>query len=343
MRYLILSFILLLAACQSGAGGTTGSGPVKLSDGAYRAFQTYVDNDPLVFAVTEDGRNAWYFYCLEVGCQPLRNVAEVISRCEARHKRPCKLFAIRDQVVWESPGEWRPGRAARLDAVVAASDADFEAIGDKVADVLKDDLIFSRYDTAPGNRAFVIAVDPNTGKIIRRGYTFGYSSLEAAIRNAAGFCARGAGGNAEKACRVYDVNGERFWPTTAGDLSRDQMDRAAAAGAAMAPYEGERRAEVEWDGVGEENVLVSYTLDKGWIVFDLAFDGDAFPGPCVGEGDARNTNGIFEFTMACADGVVVSGSGTYTNNLRRVSLIGTDSLGRAVDMRVKSDHLLPGG
>lgn len=340
---LVFALLVILSACQGGAGGNVGSGPMTLSDEVYDAYQRYLENDPLVFAISDDGRDAFYYYCREVGCQPLRNVPDAIARCEERSGRDCKVFAIRDQVVWENAGEWRPYGAARTEALVGASDADLSAVAGTLSRVLENDPIFGRYSAAPGHRAFVVAVDPRTGKIIRRGYTFAYGSLETAIQAAGRFCRANAVGAVRDACRVYDVNGEVFWPTVPDKLTPDQLNRAAEAGAAMAPYEGLRRAAVEWADVGDEDVIAAYTLDKGFFTFEVDFEGENFPGPCVGKGDARKTNGLLQFTMSCADGTTVLGSGTYTNNLRKVSLTGTDSKLRSIDIRIEQDHLLPGG
>jgi len=101
--FLLFSFMTtLLAACQTTFydAGTT---PIKISNAVVAGFDRYKQYDhPLFFAVTIDGK---YFY--STGCPDSQCASgaetRVISDCEIRYGKECKIFAFERDIVWKGP------------------------------------------------------------------------------------------------------------------------------------------------------------------------------------------------------------------------------------------------
>ena len=111
MRILILVLLVVgVASCRS--GGYSGSGPIQFSDGVLRNYDNYISREtPMSFAVTEDGKNSFYYYCpwnYQGHCEALADT-QIIYQCEKRHKSKCLVFARGKQIVWDNPGDWRGG------------------------------------------------------------------------------------------------------------------------------------------------------------------------------------------------------------------------------------------
>ena len=93
---------LALAACQGGNSAYIGEGPIQLSPRAQNGFKHYSENNGMVFAITEDGQRSWHHYCSHLRCAHL-NMVETLYRCEKAHGRPCKVYAIDEEIVWRFP------------------------------------------------------------------------------------------------------------------------------------------------------------------------------------------------------------------------------------------------
>lgn len=221
MRWLVGIVLLFVLGCQSAnslSGNTVGSGPVKLSASAYGVWEQYLARDPIVFAITPDGRNAYYYYCTEVGCQPPRLVSYVLQRCQERYGTPCLLFAMEDQVVWENPGEWRPSETELSDAIDAfVADADPETHVPLIEEQISEVSYIKRYRNGPQHKALALVFDGETGRVVTWGTGYAYSSREAAIRGAFKRCVREAPSRYQF-CRMFEVDGENVWPQHKDDL-----------------------------------------------------------------------------------------------------------------------------
>ena len=108
MRALLaLLAIFLIAGCQTTGGSTVGSGPITLSPVIQNYFDKYLANHGSIFAVAIDGRSGLnYYYCPDVQCR--EHVGErqlVIDGCEEISQGvPCKIYAVRDKIVWDFDG-----------------------------------------------------------------------------------------------------------------------------------------------------------------------------------------------------------------------------------------------
>ena len=112
-RALALAATVLLVSCASGGTTTSesGSGPVVMSPAAYSTYQAYTSKaDPLVFALSQDGKHAYFYHCLAIkkDCDIERYVQPAIDRCTDRGGSRCYVFARRKAVVWRDPGDWKP-------------------------------------------------------------------------------------------------------------------------------------------------------------------------------------------------------------------------------------------
>ncbi|WP_085909151.1 tetratricopeptide repeat protein [Kiloniella majae] len=108
MKYIAALFAVLFI---TGCNNTTyhrqiGKGPINLSDPIQRSFDEYLDSNPAIFAVTEDGATSYgYYYCPEFnGCRGnnFLSMAPAIKSCEEHSQgMPCKVYAIGSNIVWK--------------------------------------------------------------------------------------------------------------------------------------------------------------------------------------------------------------------------------------------------
>jgi hypothetical protein len=109
MKYLAVLFLVFFTVgCSNPAyQRQIGTGPITLSDRAQASFEEYLDSNPSVFAVTEDGSTSWgWYYCPEnEGCRGNNFVytGPAIRTCE-KHSRgkPCKIYALGRKIVWKT-------------------------------------------------------------------------------------------------------------------------------------------------------------------------------------------------------------------------------------------------
>ena len=112
----VLAVTLLLAACAGGRTTTTesGSGPVVMSPAAYAAYEAYTAKaDPLIFALSGDGKHAYFYYCQSVkkDCDEEKYTQLAVDRCTGHGGDRCYIFARRKAVVWRDAGNWKPATA----------------------------------------------------------------------------------------------------------------------------------------------------------------------------------------------------------------------------------------
>lgn len=101
----IVATCLALGGCADFADPTIGKGPVKLSDGATKAFTDYQARQvPRFFAVSTDGKAFFYSFC-DAGRCIRQAKTQVIDKCETfSNGVPCKIYASRGKVVWAEGG-----------------------------------------------------------------------------------------------------------------------------------------------------------------------------------------------------------------------------------------------
>ena len=111
--------IALLAACSSNtareatAPGTatdhtaTDGGPIRPTSYVEAAYERFLGKrDPMVFALSEDGRAAFYKFCHASGdCDEDRARADALSGCEDNARGvPCRIYyESPNGVVWDGP------------------------------------------------------------------------------------------------------------------------------------------------------------------------------------------------------------------------------------------------
>lgn len=107
MRKLVLLAVLFLAACQTTGGSTAGSGPITLNSKIQQHFDNYLADNGRIFSVAVDGRSSFHYsYCPDVRCRDTVGArSRSIERCEKYSNGvPCRVYAIREQVVWDFDG-----------------------------------------------------------------------------------------------------------------------------------------------------------------------------------------------------------------------------------------------
>jgi len=104
-----LTVLLFVAGCQT-TNKTAGQGPLQLSTRAITHFEHYKTlSRPSHFAVSESGETSQFSYC------PMTAMAScvddggdrILSTCNrraaSRGKKPCRLFASAQEIVWRGP------------------------------------------------------------------------------------------------------------------------------------------------------------------------------------------------------------------------------------------------
>lgn len=100
----VMAAVVLAGCVTGGQSDTTGSGPIELSVRIQNKFEEYLDNNPAVFVVAEDGRSSYnYYYCPEIRCRGTNHssISKAILGCEKYSNGvPCKVYAIGQEIVW---------------------------------------------------------------------------------------------------------------------------------------------------------------------------------------------------------------------------------------------------
>ena len=95
---------LIVSACQA-TTDLAGKQPLTLFSAEADVLEKYLnDPDGMAIAVTLDGNSSYAIRCSWVRCdyETGSPEKEALERCEKR-KRKCRVFAIRDQIVWSGP------------------------------------------------------------------------------------------------------------------------------------------------------------------------------------------------------------------------------------------------
>lgn len=97
----------VLAGCQTTATSKlAGTTPVTLSKSATISFQRYRDSGVgRAFAITQKGYGGSSVSCEFTRCSSRGGSAaqQAVKNCESAGRGPCKIFAIRNEIVWKGP------------------------------------------------------------------------------------------------------------------------------------------------------------------------------------------------------------------------------------------------
>lgn len=96
--------LAFLAGCAGIEDDRIGSGPITLSPRTQAAFEEYLNVDePLVFAVTADGRTWGYSLCELWECQLMKEETIAIEFCrKGSDGKPCYIYAMGTKIVWRN-------------------------------------------------------------------------------------------------------------------------------------------------------------------------------------------------------------------------------------------------
>ncbi len=116
LRVALLTALLgaLLGACSPDAGreaiapgASAAGGPITPAAYVQAAYERFLGKrDPMVFALSEDGRAYFYKYCHASGnCDEYRARADALSGCEDSARGvPCRIYYEAPKgVVWDGP------------------------------------------------------------------------------------------------------------------------------------------------------------------------------------------------------------------------------------------------
>ena len=124
MKFLKILLIIIFLIIPSISYAKSGKGELKLDKRIMELVMMYMygagstkfsadavsKNDPMVMAVSTDGRYAWYMYCpaeyrVYGGCMDNNTVNRVKKKCEKRSNGvPCFTFAKKRKVTWKNGG-----------------------------------------------------------------------------------------------------------------------------------------------------------------------------------------------------------------------------------------------
>ncbi|MEZ5826169.1 MAG: hypothetical protein R3C97_15995 [Geminicoccaceae bacterium] len=89
-----------LSACMTDKD-LYGKGPIELSPGAAQHFEKYSQvRNPGAFAVTPDGRGAYYTACDGSHCLG-GNLQKLVQDCSRHYGQSCQVYAVGRGVVWQ--------------------------------------------------------------------------------------------------------------------------------------------------------------------------------------------------------------------------------------------------
>lgn len=111
---LILATGGMLAGCQ-GNGALIGKGPLTLTPYAKNYYENVYlpgHSQQSVVAVSTDGKYLAHSNCSDVRCRT-ESYAYIVNYCERQYGGECKIYAIRDQIVWQFDADNEQGVAYR--------------------------------------------------------------------------------------------------------------------------------------------------------------------------------------------------------------------------------------
>ncbi len=114
MKHCAAFLVAPLAACTSGAErepttpvASVEAGPITPTSYVEASYKRFLNKrNPMVFALSEDGKAAFYKFCLSSGdCDEVRARADALSGCEDSARGvPCRVYyEAPDGVVWDGP------------------------------------------------------------------------------------------------------------------------------------------------------------------------------------------------------------------------------------------------
>lgn len=312
---------LLLSACQTAGGNQAvapGVGPVKMTNGSFKSFQSYEKaQDPIVFALSEDGRTSHWYYCVEFGCQPYRTIHLAITKCNMRSNgSPCHLFARQRDIVWENPGDWKPLSAGEP---VAGEDL----YGKSLTDVAETRL-YGQYNLSNvGQKAFA-AARAMDGKLVAVGSAIDRLTVRGAVEEALRACHTARPGDSID-CSIVEINNDQVADIPTQTLFRN-VDRYVST--ALPNKRQTITLLVDWDDVAPAVTAdLTYYVPKNQGSFFLRLvEG---PGLCKGTLDFANEVDA-TWTMACAGELRAEGSMTRISSDPVYEGKGLDSEGRQI-------------
>jgi hypothetical protein len=290
---------LFLSACQTAGGNQAvapGVGPVKMTERSYKSFQSYLTSkDPIAFALSENGKTSSWYYCIEFGCRPYRTIHLAITQCNLRSNgSPCHLFARQRDVVWESPGDWKPLSAGEP---VAGEDL----YGKSLTDVAETRL-YGQYNLSiVGQKAFA-AARATDGKLVAVGSAIDRLTVRSAIEEALRACHTARPGDSVN-CGIVEINNDLVDDIPTPTLFRN-ADRYVST---ALPNERQMiTLLVDWDDVAPAVTadLTYYVPKKQGSFFLRLAEG---PGLCRGTLDFANEIDA-AWTMTCAGDLRAEGT-----------------------------------
>jgi len=312
---------LLLSACQTAGGNqavATGVGPVKMSQRSFTSFQSYEKaQDPIVFALSEDGKTSHWYYCIEFGCQPYRTIHLAVTKCNMRSNgSPCHLFARQRDIVWENPGDWKPLTAGDP---VAGEDL----YGKSLADVTETRL-YGQYNLSNvGQKAFAVARAMD-GNLVAVGSAIGRLTVRDAIEEALRACRNARPGDSIH-CDLLEINNDLVADIPTPKLYKN-ADRYVST--ALPNKRQTITLLVDWDGVAPAvtSDLTYYVPKKQGSFFLRLPEG---PGLCKGTLDFASEIDA-AWSMACTGDVRAEGTMTRVSPDPVYEGKGIDNEGRQI-------------
>jgi len=290
---------LMLSACQTAGVNQAvapGTGGVTMSERSYNSFKAYLDSKaPLVFALSEDGRTSHWYYCVEFGCQPYRTIHLAITKCNMRSKgSPCHMFARREEIVWENPGQWEPLTAG---PPVGSEDL----YGQSVADI-EETRLYARYNRSNvGQKAFA-AARATDGNLVAVGAAVEQLTVRDAMSEALKACVTSRPGDSIN-CDIVEINNDFVGDRSVANLRKD-ADRYVST--ALPKERQTITLLVDWDEVAPAvNAELTYHVPEKIGSFFLRLPQSA--GLCKGTLEFIDED-YAAWTMACGDDILAEGT-----------------------------------
>ncbi|WP_147301007.1 hypothetical protein [Aestuariispira insulae] len=102
---------------------------MTLSNRTQMHFEKYLSSNPSTFMVTVDGRNSYYRYCPDTACRT-EPVTAGLYNCEKFYGKECRIYAVKDKVVWQFDDQYQPIEETLKNAKSAKLDMDWSGVLD---------------------------------------------------------------------------------------------------------------------------------------------------------------------------------------------------------------------
>lgn len=94
-------FSFVMAGCVAGPAVSEVNGkPIEISTGTQSALATYLQDvkttRPGAFAVSEDGKDSYAFWCEEMTCTAISYATPAVDYCQSLSGKPCVALYVRD-------------------------------------------------------------------------------------------------------------------------------------------------------------------------------------------------------------------------------------------------------